>query len=229
MNKMKTFVVAALLAMSATAGAADHLYQLNGSLSDSLGGPDLIANGGTLTATHYVFGKDQGLTLPVALGGVYTIDMVMNFDNYGGWQKIIDFSNLSADAGMYTYGSQWNFYPVGGGGTTPDVGKEARLTVTRDAASNVGVYVNGSLTISFNDSSGYANFGGNNANFFIDDFHTSQNEATSGAVDYIRTWDHALTADEVGRLASPVPEPDSIAMLAVGLGMLAVLRRRVRK
>lgn len=231
MKTIRMLQIAALMAISGAAGAADHLYNLNGSLSDALGGPDLVAHGGTLGATNYTFGRDQGLTLPVDLGSVYTIDMVMTFDSHNGWQKIIDFSSLNSDNGMYTYGNTWDFYPVSpADGTAPADGQAARLTLTRDGAGQVSIYVNGSLTGGFNDSaSNYANFTGNSANFFIDDFHTGQGEAASGSVDYIATYDRALTADEVGRGVSPVPEPSSGVMLGAGLGLLALLRRRFAK
>ncbi len=61
----------AALHLKPLAGAAApnliHTYDLNGSLADALGGPALVANGGTLNATNYSFGPNQGLTLTGAL------------------------------------------------------------------------------------------------------------------------------------------------------------------
>jgi len=229
MKTIRLLQIAAMLAISSAASASDHLYNLNGSLSDALGGPALVANGGTLGPTSYSFGPNQGLTMNVALGGVYTIDMVMTFNTHSGWQKIIDFSNLGSDIGMYTSGALWDFYNVGAYTGTPPDGVAARLTLTRDSGDLLSIYVNGSMIGSFVDSGGKANFGGNPAKFFIDDYATGQHEAASGSVDYIATFDHALTADQVRIGALPVPEPSSGVMLGVGLGLLALLRRRLAK
>ncbi|WP_295994144.1 LamG-like jellyroll fold domain-containing protein [Rugamonas sp.] len=212
-----------------SAAAADHLYQLNGNLDDSDGGPALVASGGTVGASAYSFAANQGLTMGVSLGSVYTIDMNFHFDALSGYQKVIDFSALASDAGMYVLGSNWNFFPVQNySATTVVAGQDARLTITRDAASTVNLYVNGAAFGTFNDSTGLADFGANNAVFFIDDAHTGGREAGAGSVDYIRTYDRALTADQVGTLA-PVPEPANIAMLIAGLGVLAMAARRQRQ
>jgi hypothetical protein len=173
---------AALLALACGgAGAADHLYQLNGNLNDSLGGPALTANGGTLGASAYSFQAGQGLMMGVSLGSVYTIDMSFHFDALGGYQKIIDFSNLVSDNGVYAHGTAWSFYPVADYATPALVnGTDARLTITRDA---------------------------------------------SALVNYIRTFDSALSAGQVATLG-PVPEPASVAMLMAGLALLAMVVRR---
>ena len=218
---------AALLALACGgAGAADHLYQLNGNLNDSLGGPALTANGGTLGASAYSFQAGQGLMMGVSLGSVYTIDMSFHFDALGGYQKIIDFSNLVSDNGVYAHGTAWSFYPVADYATPALVnGTDARLTITRDASALVTLYVNGSALGSFTDTNNYANFGANNAAFFMDDAATGHREQGAGSVDYIRTFDSALSAGQVATLG-PVPEPASVAMLMAGLALLAMVVRR---
>ncbi|MFZ6751277.1 PEP-CTERM sorting domain-containing protein [Undibacterium sp. Ren11W] len=217
---------ALLLAISGSAAAQSHQYRLNGNLNDDFGGPALVSAGGSLSANDYSFGKNQGLKMDVALGGVYTVDMSFHLNNLGGYQKIVDFSNLASDTGMYAYGTKWSFYPDAAALSSLANGVDARLTLTRDAASMVTMYVNGAQIASFNDSSNHANFGSNPAHFFMDDVATNKAEAGVGAVDYIRTYDHALNASQVASMTAPVPEPETYAMLLAGLGLFAGIARK---
>lgn len=225
--KLKYALSAALLLVIAGSAAAQtHQYRLNGNLNDDFGGPALVSAGGSLSANNYSFGKNQGLKMDVALGGVYTVDMSFHLNNLAGYQKIVDFSNLASDTGMYALGNKLNFYPNTGAFSSLSNGLDARLTLTRDASSMFTMYVNGAQVASFNDSANHANFAGNPAHFFIDDVATHQAEAGTGALDYIRTYDHALNAVQVASMTAPVPEPETYAMLLAGLGLFAGLARK---
>jgi hypothetical protein len=197
-----------------------HNYDLNGSLADSLGGPSLISNGGVLGASGYTFGANQGLSLGglnLAADGAYDIEIGFSFDTLDGYRKIIDFSNLALDSGLYELSSRLNFYPVTSGPAgTFQSGQLVNLQLVRTAAGVVTGSVNGVPQISFTDSFSLAI--SNTLNFFIDDRATGQGEASSGYVDYIRISGTAPV--------SAVPLPGALPLLVAGLAGLGWAGRR---
>ena len=188
-----------------------HSYQLNNSLVDELGGPSLVALGGTLTATAYQFGQNQGLNL--SSGDFdpadYSIEIVFTWSSLsGGWQKIIDFSDKAVDNGVYTASNGLHFL---NGPFTPNLfvaGASRRLILTRDDATDVvRAYVGGTEVWNFVDAAGDAVFTGPDGivRFFQDDNVTGQSEAGSGAIDRIRIFDYVLSAAEVSAIQNPPP------------------------
>jgi len=216
----------------AGATTPSHLYELNGSFADALGGPALNPLGGSLGASSYSFAANQGLSLDNAVGSsVYTIDTSFALDQTNGYRRLLDFKNALSDTGLYNLSTALNFYNVatGGNGAFAD-GQTVRLTVSRDAAGNFSGYINGVLQISFNDTAGLAQFSGPNqvARFFVDD-NAVGGEASAGSVDYIAIYDTALSAAEIANLHPAVPEPQSYALLLSGLAALAWVKRRADK
>lgn len=243
MRGVMSVLPAAILFASATLAEAAliHQYRLDGSLADDLGGPSLVADGGTLNATDYSFAANQGLSLSNALpnAGNYSIEFEFEFDTLSGYRKLVDFKDLTADAGLYNLNTALNFFPVTGGSSGAFTANVfARLVLTRDGSSNaVTGYVNGVQQITFTDSGSLAVFSAANniIRFFEDDTKTGPSEASAGAVDYIRIYDAPLTAADVAALTDPVPlgavvpEPSSLALLSIGgmgLAWSAIRRRR---
>lgn len=230
---MKTrYLLAALALCAAVDGHAAllHDYEFNGNLNDALTGPALVANGGTVGPGAYSFHANQGLQLQAYLGATYTIDMVYHFDALPNWQKIVDFSDLTKDTGLYANFNAYNLFSSSGGAGAITAGKDTRLSFTRSADASFRLYQDGVQVMSFKDSSGYADFSGHYATFFRDDRNGS--EAGAGSVDFIRIYDNALSAAELLALTDPtrVSEPGSCLLLAMGLGALgaAMSRRRYR-
>src|SRR5262245_18114220 len=97
-----------------------HLYDLNGTLADSQGGPAMVADGGVLGATGYAFSANHGLRLAGALADANTYSVVLSLSiNPGGfYEKLIDFANRSSDYGLYLAGSRLQLYPGASGSTT---------------------------------------------------------------------------------------------------------------
>jgi hypothetical protein len=202
---------------------------LNGSLNDALGGPALTADGGTLNASNYTFGANQGLTLTGGFGpsgvgnfaGSYSIVLDFTFDNLSGFRKIIDFQDKTSDNGTYNLNTAINFFPaITGPSGALTTTNEARVVLTRDGTTVAG-YVNGVSQFTFTDGGNAAVFSAANniAHFFEDDSKTG-GEASSGEVNRILIYQDALTAAEVAQLAAPtpsVPEPASLALWSFGL------------
>jgi len=232
--KLRSLIAAALLcAASSSHAALIHQFNLNGSLADSVNGKSLTPLGGTLGANGYVFGPNQGLQLDAKLGDVYTIDMVFHFDSFASYGRILNFTNLVGDDGFYAQGRTFRVFgttgTVTGNGGFLTANVDSRLTVTRDAADMFKVYQNGELVLSVSDPNHITGFGNNIAYFFRDNNGSHGNEANPGAVDYIRIYDTALSADEVRQLAPPsaeVSEPATFGLLGAGLAMVGWTRRR---
>lgn len=233
---MKTTILALLLT-TASHAALVHQYELNGSFADTFSGPSLVPGGpggvGTLDPFTYTFGGSQGLSLSGALpsNATYSILMDFKFTAPGSYKKVVDFKNLSSDAGLYSYTESYlAFYPVSSGTTGMPIETWLRLVITRDATDTFTCYKDGALEFSFADPSGLAVFSepGSIIQFLNDDGATAGFEAVGGVVDRIEIYDDALTSTQVANLGGPaIPEPASAALLLLGAALCFPRRRTV--
>lgn len=252
MNIARTVLLAALASVGSlvAAGPANsaliHDYELNGSLADSLGGPALVANGGTIGASVYTFGKNQGLELAysaLTTTSTYSIQMDFELNTFNGYRKLIDFNSLATDDGFYFYpNNAIGFYNEGEGSTAVTTPTFVSVLLTRDGTTNtLDGYLNGILQFSDADTSGLGVFRGSDSfiHFFEDDAATGNNEATSGSVDCILVYNTALSAAAAANLAAcgsavtpppppppGVPEPGLLSLVALGGATLIASRRR---
>lgn len=217
-----------------------HDYKFEGSLADTLGGPALVANGGTIGATSYTFNANQGLSLSNGFTDATDYSIVLRFSlaNTTAFAKIIDFIGLTSDNGLYA--AAQGLYSYSDDQGTPGLLPANTLSVvvlTRDSATNnVNVYINGANAgISFTDLSNRAVFSAANniAWFFRDD--NGGSEATSGSINRLQIYNGDLTAGEVSALdldasngGGQVPEPSTVAFLTIG-ALALPLARRFRK
>ncbi|MDW3646373.1 MAG: thrombospondin type 3 repeat-containing protein [Bacteroidia bacterium] len=192
------------------------IYEFNGNLNEESGlGPALTTIGtgsGNFVndpllsnSTVYEFSTDHGLTFDLNAAGVdlnqdYTIELYFRFENYqASWRKILDYKNRSADAGLYDYLRQIQFYPLTAAGLQFVEGEYSYLAVTRDATTKEYiVYDNlGNAVLTFSDNSDLGVQDASNVlNFFIDDFVFS-GETSTGAVRKISINDFVLTPEEI--------------------------------
>jgi hypothetical protein len=231
--------VALFSASVAFAQTPTHIYELNGSLADSLGGPSLINNGATLGATGLTFGVNQGPTLIGALPiSTYSIEMMFSLTTTDGYRKLIDFKDRTSDTGLYNISTSLQLYNanVSPSGNLFAANTPAHLIVTRDGATNQFLgYVNGNLVLTTDDVSLFGTFTGTSqiAHFFRDDL-VNGSEASAGFLDFIRTYDTVLTQSQVTARynsaitpATAAPEPSTFALVGfAALGMVGVVRRR---
>jgi len=156
--------------------------------------------------------------------------------------KVMDFANLSSDAGLYLNDltGLLAFYDgagmVLGMSSTPVVtGDYAQIVLTRDSSTDLTtVYVNGVAQFSFTDSANLAvlsdatNTGNAYLTLYQDDGQgiggDLVNEATVGNIARLRLYNGVLSAEQVGALDTvAVPEPST--WLLVMLGALLALAR----
>ena len=187
-----------------------HQYSLQNSLSDDLGGPDLVSLGGTLTMNGYMFAANEGLSLTNAVPpSVYTVDILFSFDITANYNKLLDFKGRTSDAGLYVYNTQLQFVVIPITGcpgndcytSVPSLFADfatVQVTLTRDATGLVTGYVARQQVFSFDDSMAVGAFdmAGAVANFFIDDTSTNT-EASPGTANRIRIYSTALSASEI--------------------------------
>lgn len=203
-------------------------YELNGSYAPAIGtGADLTPSGGTLGASSYAFGPNQGLTLPSSsLPSLsnYTIQFQFQFDQTDGYRRILDFKDATSDNGFYILNGGLNFYPDRTSFGTFAANTSTDVVLVRDgAAQELRGYIDGARVFTLGDTAGYGIFSGTSARFFLDD-NAVANEVSGGSVDAIRFYDGALSDAEVRAIHNPVPEPATLA--ALGFGAAALLRRR---
>lgn len=245
--------VATALAAAPCAMAAQtprHSYEFSGNLADAFGGPSMVVSEGANNAfvgssvsggLHFAGNQGPNLTGGFLSPDVYSIEMFFSLEDLDGYRRLIDFKNGAEDNGLYLQGGALLFYFPGAlqnavVGSSP--GSIAHLVMTRDAAQNVTAYWNGAAAFAFKDTGGVATLTapGGIARFFDDD----GSEASAGFVDFIRTYDVALTQNDVASLynggnphrieiPSAVPEPQTWALMVLGFGGTGVFLRTRRR
>ncbi len=210
------FLFILLLAPIAQAQTPARVYEFNGSFADSMGGPAMVPNGGTLGSTTYTFAAGQGPNVSNVLTntGEYTIEMLFTFtDNLNTaplYKAILNFGNVSIDPALYVQSGSMALYNYATS-TTVDMatGQQHRVVMTRNASTKTCVvYVDGAakLTVTDTNNSYVASGPGGILHFFRDNL----SENSAGAVDQIRIYNTVLTSTQVAGLTNS--DPTNIAL-----------------
>jgi hypothetical protein len=173
------------------------------------------------------FSRNGGLALKSFVQDTYSVELVFRLDSVTGRRRIIDFSNGTADAGLYCDDGCLSFYPfsipVGpcpGAFNTTDF---QHLVIT-SASGSVKVYLNGQFIASTSDMAYYVGPAPNDSIRFFHDDAVAPNEAASGSVALIRVMDQALALGDVSnsyftfcsRLAAGFAEPAAAPTITLG-------------
>lgn len=205
-------------------------YQFDGNLSSqTLNAPDATEtrSGSTFSAENVLgtvrplrtFDAGNGLRLDPTNGlisdSVYTIQMTIRIDDVAGgvsnFVKLIDFSDLTSDNGLYVTpgggaGSVTYFdgqFRSGPAGSFPE-GQWTQVVLTRDIDSNVTAYIDGAEQFSFQDTPATADVTGPLV-FLDDDSATSGNEISAGAIACLRIYPTAMDEAQVAELDCELP------------------------
>ncbi len=234
-------LLAALGAAPALAAPAPtHSYEFSGNLSDAFGGPAMTYTAGALNTfvgsgpsggLHFAANQGPNVSGAFANTGVYSMEMYFSLENLDNYRRLLDFKDGTTDTGLYFKAGALAFY---GENIIKSVGAAAgsmgHLVVTRDAQATFSAYYNGAQVFAFNDIDNRTRLTGPGGivRFFDDDGA----EAAPGFVDFIRTYDVALSAADVAatynsgaplRVTAPippgaVPEPGAWALMIAGFG-----------
>ena len=228
---MKHTLVAALASFVLVSSAAQAAL-LNSYDFDTLGrgdtllvGDDLTDNGGTIAGGLYSFTDNQGLRLTAALPDTSNYGIELRFkviDSIAGYNKLIDFQDLSSDFGLYLLEGTVDFFTALSTSGTVSLGEFVTVGLERSGGS-ISLFLDGAFLGTATDDSEQAVSLGNILNFFVDDTQVA-GESFAGAVDFIRIHNDSSTFGQAPAMPA-IPVPASLPMLLSGLGLLSLLRR----
>jgi len=238
-------VLGAVVLAVAPAAQADliGLYEFNGNLNNSITGPGALGdlelapmtNGtrqvvdGRLQWSDITFEGGLNLKLGGISGGMteYSIGIVFTLMvEELGYNKILDFANLTDDSGLYKFAGSITAYPYTAF-TSNHIyeGSRVIMVFTRTPES-LSIYVEGSPAATDSKGNDLAVSGSNGAIwFFTDDMGLSE-FAKAGFIEEIRIWNTALSEEEARAAFAHIPEPSAVLL---GLGVLLALQRWKRR
>lgn len=218
-------------AANQVSGGAVGVY--NSFSSGDYGQSGALAALGDSNAAAGFDGTDNYLTIDESVvsgigAGAYTIEMWFKANNVTSRADFFNYKGGTSDIGVGVengkiqclVGNAWL------AGSTVSTGSWYHVAMTRDASSNVKIYLNGVEDMS---GSGTESFGalGNSLWFGANNSSGAPAVALNGAMDEIAIYGYALTESQAMAHYHGVPEPTSAMLAFVGLlGLLAYAWRK---
>ena len=162
------------------------------------------------------FSQGAGFDISGVIGDVeanaYSIVLLVRMSQLGGFDRLLDFKNLTADSGVYLYDGSLRFYPSSATGSKVIANNEwAQVVVTRAADGTMRGFVDGAQQWQFNDSAGLGVISTNRLVFFVDNISGGGTaEQSAGAVARVRLFTRALSPTEVGQLGQTPATPCAV-------------------
>mgnify|MGYP001207964474 CR=1 FL=1 len=216
-------------------------YQLKGNFSNSVPGLNALATHSVGSGSSWSFTSEgwsfqnvaglgqTGLSLEIpAPLSTYSVGMVLQLSHVTDYSKLLDFSGLTSDIGLYVYSNALSLY-FGGSSTGGDVEPNTSFSfvMTRAADQTVSIYFNGNSTPVITVADPSSTFLLQNSLYLLLDDSGGSEFSRWGTLSHVRIWDTALSPSEIPNAFPAVPEPGTYGLaIGVGLACLAWSRRR---
>lgn len=221
-------------------------YPLQGNFDNAVPGldalvPHSVGSGSSWSFTsegwsfQNVAGVGQtGLSLEIpATLSTYSVGMVLQLSHVTAYSKLLDFSGLTSDTGLYVYNNALNLY-VGGSSSGGNIESNTTFSfVMTRADQTVSIYFNGNSTPVITIADPSSTFLLQDSLYLLLDDRGRSEYSPWGTLSHVRIWDTALSPAEIpNAFPTAVPEPGVCGLLmATVLGGVALRRihRNTRK
>ncbi len=219
MKSFYTLIFSLTMAASASAQTLISHFQFDNNLNDAIGNANavlfndsgVVYTNGALSFNSKAFGKPTGIKVRLAdqlfTEDNYTIAIDFEYNIVSGYRKVIDFTNLTEDQGLYIFNGQTRLYPSGSiGDITYEPNERMRLIMFRSKNADsayTAFNINKSLLIQSEDKDTlkrYVNvLDGTDRviHFFSDDSVTVAEQAEKITVYDIRIWNGMANFEEI--------------------------------